>query len=259
MESKVIVITGASDGIGAVLARRLGAQGHALVLAARREVELNGVAAGAGDHVLTVPTDVTRRAEVETLRDRALERFGHVDVWVNNAGRGIGIRVMDLTDENLDEMFEVNLRSALYGMHAIVPHFQTRGRGHLINVSSVLSRVPSATFRSAYSAAKAALNSLTANLRMDLHAGYPNIHVSLVMPGPVSTGFAANALGGTPASGSGTRLSIAQTADEVAEVMVELIEHPVPELYTNPVSAGMVARYYQDVAAFEQDVFFHRP
>jgi NAD(P)-dependent dehydrogenase (short-subunit alcohol dehydrogenase family) len=78
--------------------------------------------------------------------------------------------VLDLTDEDFDQMMVVNAKSALYGMQAIVPHFKERGAGHLINISSALGRVPFASYRSAYSAAKAALGSLTANLRMDLRA-----------------------------------------------------------------------------------------
>ena len=252
---KVIVITGASSGIGAELARQLGGQGHRLILAARREPELSAVAAPFGERAIGVVTDVRRREEVERLRDEALRAFEHVDVWINNAGRGINRKVLELTDADVDEMIAVNLKSALHGMQAIVPHFQARGEGHLINISSFLSRIPFATYRSIYSASKAALNSLTANLRMDLKRDYPNIHVSLVMPGVVATEFGANALGGTPSAGTGTLQ--AQTAAEVASAIVNLIADPVPEIYTNPASAGMAARYYTDVAAFEAG--FGRP
>lgn len=124
--------------------------------------------------------------------------FGHVDVWINNAGRGIGRSVLELTDDDFDEMMSVNVKSAIYGMQVVIPHFKERGRGHLINVSSFLSRVPFVTFRAAYSAAKAALNILTANLRMELKAAYPEIHISIVMPGTVATDFSKNALWGTP-------------------------------------------------------------
>ena len=189
-----VVITGASGGIGAALAVRLGAAGHLVALAARREAELRDVASRAGRGAIVVPTDVTRRGDVERLRDLAVEAFGHVDVWVNNAGRGISRHVVDLSDEEFDEIMAVNVKSALYGIQAIVPHFIERGRGHVINVSSFLSRVPLATYRSAYNAAKAALNALTANLRVDLAAAHPDVHVSLVIPGLVSTGFQRNAL-----------------------------------------------------------------
>jgi NADP-dependent 3-hydroxy acid dehydrogenase YdfG len=254
---KVIVLTGASSGIGATLARQLGGQGHRLALAARREQELAEVAAECGPETLAVVTDVTRRQDVLALRDRALAAFGQVDVWINNAGRGIGKPVLEVTDEDFDEILAVNTKSALYGMQAIVPHFQARGSGHLINVSSFLGRVPLASIRSVYSAAKAALNSLTANLRMDLSREYPGIHVSLVMPGLVATAFASNALGGTPPGPPPTGPMQPQTPEEVAAAIAHLIEHPVPEIYTNPVSAELARRYYADVAAFEAS--FGRP
>ena len=126
---------------------------------------------------------MTVRAEVERLRDRAIEQFGSIDVWVNNAGRGISRLVAEVTDDELDQMITVNVKSALYGMQAVLPHFKERGAGQIVNVSSFLSRVPMASIRAAYSASKAALNSLTANLRMDLAATHPGIHVTLVMPG----------------------------------------------------------------------------
>src|SRR5262245_10962913 len=116
MKDKVIVITGASSGIGAALAQKLGARGSRLALSARRGPELAEVAARSGSEVLAVVADMTRRADVEHLRNEAIARFGHIDVWVNNAGRGIRRKVEDLTDDDIDEMINVNLKSALYGM-----------------------------------------------------------------------------------------------------------------------------------------------
>ncbi len=253
MAAKVIVITGASGGIGAALAQQLAARGEKVVLAARRAAELRQVASQCGPDALAVVTDVTRRSDVEHLRDEALRAFGHVDVWINNAGRGIGRPVLDLTDDDFDQMMAVNAKSALYGMQAIVPHFKERGAGHVINVSSALGRIPFASYRSAYSAAKAALGSLTATLRMDLRAEYPAIHVSLVMPPAVSSDFAKNALYGTPAPpGSFRSGGTRQTPEETAAAIVELIDHPRAEIYTDPKQAEMVARYYADVGAFEE-------
>ena len=219
---KVIVITGASDGIGAELARQLAARGDGLMLAARRAAELNRLARSLGRDTFAYTTDVTRRQDVNRLRDEALRTFGGVDVWVNNAGRGITRKVLELTDDDLDHMMTVNVKSALYGMQAILPHFMERGQGHLINVSSMLARIPYATFRSAYNASKSALNALTANLRMDLRAEYPSIHVSLVMPGAVSTEFAANAL---YAPQDAKPMAGAQSVEEVAAAIVDLIDH----------------------------------
>jgi short-subunit dehydrogenase len=255
MDKKGIVITGASGGIGAALARQLAGRGERVVLAARRRDELEQVAGECGPQARAVVADVSHRGDVERLRDEALRFLGGVDVWVNNAGQGISRPVLELTDEDFDYMMAVNAKSALYGMQAIVPHFRERGRGHLINVSSALGRIPFAGNRSAYSAAKAALNSLTANLRMDLRAGFPDVHVSLVMPPMVTTDFAKNALHGTPMPAGGTRPGVqAQTPEQVATAIVALIDHPRAEIYTNPGQAETVARYYADVQAFEENL-----
>ena len=259
MKSKVVVITGASGGIGAALARRLARDGHMLVLAARRERELQRVAdecreLGAAK-AIAASVDVTRRDQVFELRDKAIAEFGRIDVWVNNAGRGITRSVLDLTDEDVDEMIAVNLKSAIYGMQAAVSYFIERGEGHVINVSSFLGRVPIASFRSVYSASKAALNSLTSNLRMDLRE-HPGVLVSLVMPGVVTTDFARNVRGNVrppiSAAAPGAPPMHPQTPEEVADRIAEVIDKPVAELYTNPASAEIARRYYADVVAFER-------
>ena len=260
VRSRIVVITGASAGIGAALGRKLASEGARLVLAARREQELRQLAEEArklgAEDALPVVVDVTNRSQVFNLRDRALSEFGHIDVWVNNAGRGITRSVLDLTDDDVDDMMAVNVKSAIYGMQAAVPHFIEREQGHLINVSSFLARVPIASFRSAYSAAKAALNSLTANLRTDL-SSYPNIHVSLIMPGVVTTDFARNVRGEArpplSAGPPGGAPMNAQSADEVASRIADVIRNPIAELYTNPASAEIARRYYADVAAFERN------
>jgi short-subunit dehydrogenase len=249
--ARTIVITGASSGIGAAVATQLAARGDRVVLAARRGDELDRLAATLGGNAFPVVTDVTVRAEVEHLCERAIARFGEVDVWINNAGRGMSKSAAEVTDEELDQMIAVNVKSALYGMQAILPHFRGRGSGHIINVSSFLSRVPMASIRAAYSASKAALNSLTANLRMDLAASDPGIHVTLVMPGLVATDFAQHAVHGTPPIRPGAGAP-SQSADEVAAVIVRTIDEPVAEVFTNPALAGMSRRYFEDVAAFER-------
>lgn len=259
MDPRVVVITGASSGIGAALAKQLSAKGDRLVLGARRELLLRRVAEAAGPDAVPVVTDVTRRADVEHLRDVALERFGHVDVWVNNAGRGASRLVMDLTDEDVQSILDVVLKSVLYGMQTIIPHFETQGRGHLINVSSFMGRVPLATYRSIYSAAKSAVNVLTANLRMDLRGKYPGIHVSLVMPGIVDTEFHKVAQTPVPIrAGERAGTTLVETAEEVAAKIVSLIETPVAELYTAPQMPELTQRYYQDVGAFEERMAAHR-
>lgn len=257
---RIVVITGASAGIGAAIAHELGRRGDHLVLAARRGEVLQRVAAEIASPTHVVTADVTRRTEVDGIRDAALRTFGHVDVWINNAGRGIVRPVLELTDEDVDEMMSVNVKSALYGMQSIAPHFIARGRGHIINISSFLGRVPVATPRSAYNAAKSALNALTANVRVDLKRTHPGIEVSLVMPGLVTTDFAKNARGSTgpaPAAAIGSPMQ-PQSPEEIAVIVGDVIERPVAEVYTNPASPALAARYFEDVGRFEAESLARR-
>jgi NADP-dependent 3-hydroxy acid dehydrogenase YdfG len=245
--NRIVVVTGASAGIGAALAVALSAKGDEVVVAARRERELGEVARRAGG-ALAVVADVTRRADVEGVCARALERHGRIDGWVNNAGRGISRLASELGDGELDQMITDNVKSALYGMQAVLPHFKARGRGHLINVSSMLGRVPFVPIRSAYIAAKHALNGLTACFRVELRDAFPDIHVSLVSPGVVATEFGLNALNGGFDSRS---LPGAQSAEEVAAVIADVLDHPRPDAYTRPEAGETVVKYFQDVAAAE--------
>jgi len=140
----------------------------------------------------------------------------------------------------------------------VLPHFQERGRGHLINVSSMLGRVPFVAARSAYSASKHALNALTASLRLELRDHWPAIHVSTVSPGVVATDFGLNALGGGPDSRA---LPMAQPVEEVAQVIEELIDHPRADVYTRPGMQQMVIDYLgaPDMAEAEKKFMPARP
>lgn len=257
MKDQVIVITGASAGIGAALAEEVARRGARPVLAARRAEALAEVAARI-EGALPIVTDVTRRGEVERLMSEALAKAGRVDVWVNNAGRGISRLVSELTDEDLDEMMLVNVKSALYGIQAALPHFKAQGRGHIVNVSSMLGRVPFAPIRSAYSAAKHALNALTTNLRMELRESHPGIHVTTILPGVVATEFGVRARHGGMDSRA---IPGAQDVDEVARVIADAIATPRAEVYTRPEYHALSAAYYsaEDVAVVEGQPPFAPP
>ncbi|MDI1479410.1 SDR family NAD(P)-dependent oxidoreductase [Polyangium sp. y55x31] len=252
MKDKIVVITGASAGIGAAIARKAGAEGACVVLAARRQKELSEVATASGPDALAVVTDVTVRSDVESLAQKALDRFGRVDVWINNAGRGITRAPSQITDDDLDLMMRDNVKSALYGMQAILPHFKERNAGQIINVSSMLGRIPYFAARTAYSASKHALNALTAGLRAELRPMYPGIIVTTVSPGIVATDFGLNAVHGGVDSRS---LPGAQSVDEVADVVIDVIRNPRIDVYTRPVYADNVRRYYEDMDAFERASF----
>ena len=244
---KVIVITGASGGIGAAAAELLAARSASVVLVARRVDALRAVAARCGDRSLVVVVaDVTRRADVKRVVDEALRRFGRIDVWINNAGQGITRMPSELTDEDIDAMMSSNVKSAIYGMQEVLPHFTARGEGQIINILSMLGRVPFATFRSAYSAAKHFLNAITVMFRDEVQQEHLGIQVSLVSPGVVGTEFGANAVHGGPDS---RELPDSQTAKEVAEVVAAVIESREPDVYTRTGARERVSAYYGSLGA----------
>src|SRR5689334_15921783 len=116
-----VVITGASAGIGAEVAQQLAREGAAVVLVARRLDALKEIQARCGDRAHVIAADVTRRGDVRRIVAESIARFGEIDVWINNAGRGITRLPSQLTDEDIDEMVTVNVKSALYGMQEILP------------------------------------------------------------------------------------------------------------------------------------------
>jgi NADP-dependent 3-hydroxy acid dehydrogenase YdfG len=244
MKDKIVVITGASGGIGAATAEAAAARGASLVLVARREDALSAVAAKCGPRAHAIVADVTRRDEVRRVVSESIARFGHVDVWMNNVGRGITHLPTELTDEDIDEAILINVKSALYGMQEILPHFKSLGEGQVINISSMLGRIPFALIRSAYNGAKHYLNALTANFRTEVQATHPGIQFTIVSPGVVRTDFGLNAMHGGPDSRS---FPESQSAEEVAEVIVDVIESRAPDVYTRKGAHDRVAGYYATV------------
>jgi short-subunit dehydrogenase len=244
MNDKVVVITGASAGIGAALAELLASRGMSVVLVARRQDALESVAARCNGRALPIVADAAVRSEVRRVVDATLARFDRIDVWINNVGRGITRAPSELTDEDVDEVMRVNVMSALYGMQEVLPHFKARGTGHVINVSSLLGRVPFAVPRSAYCGAKHFLNALTATFREEVQQTHPDIQFSLVSPGVVRTEFGVNALHGGPDSRS---FADSQSAEEVAEVVAAVIDSRQPDVYTRKGARDRIAGYYAGI------------
>jgi short-subunit dehydrogenase len=245
MSDKVVVITGASSGIGAAAAERLARDGTRVALVARRAEALREVTARCAGHGFPLRADMTRRADAERVVTETLAAFGGLDVWINNVGRGITRAPSELTDEDIDDMMLANVKSALYGIQAVLPHFRARGSGHIINISSVLGRAPLATFRSAYSGAKPFRNGLTASLRDELAQSHPGIAVSLVSPGVVRTEFGLKARHGGPDSRT---LPNSQSAEEVAEVIAGVVASRARDVYTRPGTRAMVLDYLAGLA-----------
>jgi NADP-dependent 3-hydroxy acid dehydrogenase YdfG len=249
MTHPVIVVTGASSGIGEAFARLAASKGASLALVARRGEVLKKVAADCGANALPVVADVTRRADVERIVAETIARFGHIDVWINNVGQGITRNPSELTDEDIDAVMQVNVKSALYGMQAVLPHFKARGTGQVINVSSMLGRTPMAVIRSAYCGAKHFLNALTATFRAEVEATHPGIQFSLVSPGVVRTDFGLNAMYGGPDSRS---FPMSQSAEEVAAVVWQAVETRQPDLYTTKGAKERVLGYLAGLTADPQ-------
>lgn len=244
IDGKVIVITGASAGIGAALAEHVAMRGASVVLAARREAELNAVMERCGEKAFAVVADLTAREEVRGVVAGAIARFDHIDIWVNNVGQGITRLPSLLTDDDIDAVMLANVKTALYGMQEVLPHFRSRDAGHVINISSMLGRIPVATFRSAYSASKHFLNALTTNFRMEVQEEHPNIQFSLVSPGVVRTEFGKNALHGGPHS---RELPNAQEVGKVVEVIAAVMHSRQPDVYTRSGAHDWIVKYYDEL------------
>jgi NADP-dependent 3-hydroxy acid dehydrogenase YdfG len=241
---KVVVITGASGGIGAAAAEALAARGASVVLVARRKDALEAVAANCGGRAHAIVADVTDRAEVKRVVNESLAKFGRIDVWINNVGQGITRQPSELTDDDIDAAMRVNVKSALYGMQEVLPHFKSRNDGQVINISSMLGRMPFAIIRAAYSASKHYLNALTANFRTEVQATHPGIQFTIVSPGVVRTDFGLNARHGGPDSRS---FPDSQSAEDVAAVIVGVVESRAPDVYTRAGAHDRVVAFYEAI------------
>ncbi len=191
LEQQVVLITGASSGIGAALARLLAQKfpGIRLVLAARSMEQLEQVATDcrqAGAQVLAVPTDMSSTEQVESLASSALEHFGRVDALINNAGYGQMGPVELISPADVRRQLEVNVVGPVTLIRALVPVMRDCGGGRIVNISSIAGRI-AFPFGGVYSASKFALEALSDSLRMEL-APF-NIDAILIEPGPVSTNF----------------------------------------------------------------------
>ena len=243
LAANVVLITGASAGIGAALARVLSErfQGIRLALAARNEAKLETVAAycrATGAEVLTVVTDLEQPEQAIALATKTLHHFGQIDVLVNNAGYGQMGPLELVPISACHRQFAVNLLGPLALTQAVIPHMRDRGGGRIINVSSIGGRL-AFPIGGLYSASKFALESISDTLRMELEPF--NIRVSVVEPGPVSTEFisvagseakhAIPAPEATPYSAALKKLAqleqktsgSAWTSEQVADVIIKAI------------------------------------
>jgi short-subunit dehydrogenase len=190
LAGKVFVITGASSGLGKGIALQAARYKATVVIVARNEKALNDVAAeirAFGGNVAVIPADVSNKEQMEQLMTGTLERFGHIDVWINNAGIAAIGAFWETPLEDQVRVIDVNLKGVLYGSYLAVRQFRTQGYGTLINIGSVESEIPTA-YQAAYSASKAAVRSIGLVLRQELRlAGIKTIKVITISPWALDT------------------------------------------------------------------------
>ena len=227
---RTFVVTGASSGLGRGVAIKLAAYGGNVVLAARRGAVLDTLAnqlQAAGGHALVVPTDVSRPDDVQHLATAATERFGRVDVWINDAGVAAIGPFEEVPIEDHARVVDVNLKGYLFGSHAALRLFRRQGFGTLVNVASVEGRIPLA-YHASYAATKAAILALDAALTQELRlSGADEIKVVSVLPWALDTPFwehTANYSGGTP------RIASMDDPQATIDAVVWATIHPVKEV-----------------------------
>ena len=236
---RVVVITGASSGIGRATAVRLARNGAAVVMCARRADRLEAAAAdvrAAGGEALPIVADVTRADEVRRLVDAAVERFEHVDVMVCNAGFGIAGAIDDITPDQMQKLVDVNFMGTYHAVRAVLPIFRRRNRGHVIVVSSIVGKrgVP---YMGAYAATKFAQAGLAECLRSEVAGS--GIHVTVVFPVSTETEFfdvMSRETGTIITRAHGPRQDVSVVADAIARA----IDRPVPEVFPHAWSRGLV-------------------
>jgi len=188
IEGKVVVITGASSGLGESTARHVAKLGATVVLGARRKDRLDAIAKNIqadGGKALAVSTDVTNRAQVEALVQKAIGTYGKVDVLVNNAGIMPIAPLSLLKVDEWDRMIDLNIKGVLYGIAAALPQMKKQKSGHIINTASVFGIKVFAPGGTVYCATKSAVRALTEGLRVEVHGD--GIRTTIISPGAVDS------------------------------------------------------------------------
>ena len=225
IESKVVIITGASSGVGEATARRLGASGAKLMLAARREDRLKDLVAAiekTGGTVAYRVTDVADRAQVQALADATLETYGRIDVLVNNAGLISASPLDQIKVDEWDQIIDVNLKGVLYGIAAVLPTMRQQKSGHVINLSSIAGHkvLPGAAV---YCATKYAVRAISEGLRLESNGEIRSTNIS---PGAVATELTSTITDGDTTSWVNQQYSLAMDADAIARAIAYAIEQP---------------------------------
>jgi NAD(P)-dependent dehydrogenase (short-subunit alcohol dehydrogenase family) len=253
LSDSVVVITGASSGIGRATALAFAREGASVVLAARREQPLLSAAAeceALGGRALAVPTDVTDEGAVKELARRAVEHFGRIDVWVNNAAVGLFSRFEEAPMDAYRRVIEIDLFGYIYGARAALPYFREQGSGVLINNSSVVARA-SQPYTSAYVISKFGVRALGESLREELSLdGAKDIHVCTVMPASIDTPFFQHAANYTGRAAKA--LNPVYGAERVAQTMVRCAKRPKREVVVGNAGRMLALQHALSLGLYER-------
>ncbi|SDE24668.1 SDR family oxidoreductase [Belnapia rosea] len=237
---KVVLVTGASSGIGLGIARELAAAGATLVLGARRTERLDALAEelrGTGAHILTRHLDVTERGSVEALAQAGREEFGRVDAIVNNAGVMPLSLMASMKVQEWERMVDVNIKGVLYGIAAVLPEMTARGSGHVVNIASVGALTVS-PMAAVYCATKFAVRAISDGLRQERD----DIRVTCIHPGVVESELAGTITDPAAAEAMKTYRAVAIQPDAIGRAVRFALEQPeevdVNEIVVRPTRAA---------------------
>jgi short-subunit dehydrogenase len=229
LKDAVVIVTGASMGIGEAAVKALAKEGAKVVLVARSVDALNKLAEEIPGSFV-IQADMTKPEDIKMIVEKTIEHFGKIDLLVNNAGQAVYGNLESVDPDSYHKIIELNIFGPLLAMQAVIPQMRKQGGGMIINVSSRVSKmyIPGLA---AYASTKYALNALSLTARQELEKD--NIIVSIILPGLTATSFGKNAMGARPqhwSNGESSEMPAGDSAEKVADKLVELAKSGQAEL-----------------------------
>ena len=226
IKDKVVIVTGASQGIGLAVVKHLSILGAKVVLAARSSDVIKQLEKELPDS-LSITTDMRKSEDIKNMMEKTITKYGRIDILINNSGQGMLGSVEEIDIEKYKSIMELNVYGVIRAMQEVIPYMKKKGGGMIVNISSGVTKMYLPNL-SAYSSTKYALNAISLIARQELKKD--NIIVSLIHPNMTATNFMKNAIGSNTNWASGRQLPKIDSAEKVAEKVVEIIKSEEAEL-----------------------------